>query len=216
MSQAARIQETDFSKDTDADLLTLISWREEDGEGARKAWGEFYTRHFDFLSAVCLKSYGVRLGSEDVKDLVNDTFLRVFTHGADSFRTDDADADNVRKLVRVWLCQIAKTLFLMRIRGRKRLPEVGFEESENASIEFTPLSPEREVQCERVRELLAQLPEREFDVLMARLSNYHRNAGKQQFDSELLTDLAERWQVTKDYVRQILSRTLRKIKDQLS
>jgi RNA polymerase sigma factor (sigma-70 family) len=216
LSKAARIQEPDFIKDTDADLLTLISWREEDEEGARRAWGEFYTRHFNFLSAVCLKSYGNRLGADGVQDLVNDTFLRVFTHGAHNFRTDQPEADYVRKLVRVWLCKIANSLFLMELRGRKRLPEVVFEESEHAAIEFTPLSLERETQCERVRELLAQLPEREYDVLMARLSNYHRNEGKQQFDPEVLSDLAERWQVTKDNVRQILSRSLRKIKDQLS
>jgi DNA-directed RNA polymerase sigma subunit (sigma70/sigma32) len=79
-----------------------------------------------------------------------------------------------------------------------------------------PLSPGRQAQCDRLRAALAQLSEREYDILMARFSNYDMTGGKQEFDPAVLADLCERWQVTKDYVRQIFSRTLRKLKAQLT
>lgn len=216
LPQAAKTQETDFSRDSDADLLTLISWRDDDEEAACAAWGEFYRRYFKLVSVICLKAYNRQIGESGVEDLVNDTFLRVYTHGAATFRTSETDNERIRKLVGVWLGEIAKRLFLMQLRGRKELPEVAFDETEHACQEATELSEERREQCERLRKILDGLNERERDVLMARFSNYHRSGGKQQFDSEVLADLAEKLQITKDGVRQILCRTLKKVKVQIS
>ena len=216
LTQAAKTQETDLSNESDADLLTYISWRDEHEEAALAAWGEFYLRHFDLLTVICLKAYQPQIGEAGVEDLVNDAFLRVLTHGAATFKTSENDPDKIRKLVGVWLSKIAKNLFLMHLRGKKKMPEVTFEETEHECEETTPLSEERLKQCEQLRVVLDSLKERERDVLMARFSNYHRSGGKQQFDPEVLADLAEKLQITKDAVRQILCRTLKKIKEQLS
>jgi len=218
LSQAARTQETDLSNESDADLLTYISWRddEEEEDAARDAWGQFYLRHFKLVSAICLKAYKPQMGEAGVEDIVSDTFLRIWTHGAATFKTSETDPDKLRKLIGVWLGKIAQNLFLMQLRGQEKMPEVAFDETEHACEEATPLSEEREIQCEQLRGVLDSLKERERDVLMARLSNYHRSGGKQQFDPEVLADLAERYQITKDAVRQIYCRTMKKVKDQLS
>lgn len=213
---AAKSQETDLRNESDADLLTMISWREDEEEAALAAWGEFYLRHFDFLTLICLKAYKRQIGEAGVQDLVSDTFLRVLTHGAVTFGTAETDPDKLRKLIRVWLSEIARNLFLMQLRGRNRLPEIAFDDTEHACEETAPLSEERQKQCEQLREILDGLNHRERDVLMARFSNYHRSGGKQQFDPDVLADLAENMQITKDAVRQILCRTLKKIKAQLS
>ena len=194
----------------------MVSWLEDDEEAALAAWGEFYRRHFGVLTLICLKAYQQQIGEAGVEDLVNDTFLRVLTHGAATFGTAETDPDKLRKLIGVWLSEIARNLFLMQLRGRKKLPEVAFDEIEHACEEATPLSEERQKQCEQLREILDGLNDREREVLMARFSNYHRSGGKQQFDPDVLADLAEKLQITKDAVRQILCRTLKKIKAQLS
>jgi RNA polymerase sigma factor (sigma-70 family) len=212
----AKSQKTAFSNETDADLLTMISWREDEEEVALAAWGEFYLRQFRALTYICLKAYQRQIGESGVEDLVSETFLRVWTHGAATFRTAETDPDKLRKLITIWLSEIAKSLFLMQLRGRSRMPLVTFDETEHACQEATPLSTERQKQCEQLREVLDGLNARERDVLMARFSNYHRSGGKQQFDPEVLTDLAEKLQITKDSVRQILCRTLKKINLQLA
>ena len=96
------------------------------------------------------------------------------------------------------------------------MPEVAFDEAEHACEEAAELSGERREQCEQLRVILDGLKERERNVLIARFANYHRSGGKQQFDPEILADLAEKLQITKDAVRQILCRTLKKVKAQLS
>jgi len=216
LPQAAKTQETDLSNESDADLLTFISWRHDEEEAALAAWGEFYLRHFKLLTAICLKAYQPQIGEAGVEDLVNDTFLRVLTHGAATFKTSENNPDKLRKLIGVWLGRIANNLFLMQLRSQEKIPEVAFDETEHACEEATPLSEGRRRQCEQLRGVLDSLKERERDVLMARFSNYHRSDRKQQFDPEVLADLAEKYQVTKDTVRQILCRTMKKVKEQLS
>ena len=216
LPKVAKSQETDLTYESDADLLTMISWREKEEEAALVAWGEFYRRRFDLLTFICLRAYKRQIGEAGVEDLVNDTFLKVWTQGATSFQTTETDPEKLQKLIGVWLASIAKNLFLMRLRGRTRLTEIAFEETEHAYAEATPLSEERRQQCEHLRELLDGLNARERDVLMARFSNYHKSGGKQQFDPDVLADLAEKLQITKDAVRQILCRTLKKVKAQLS
>jgi RNA polymerase sigma factor (sigma-70 family) len=217
LPHAAKAPEADFSKETDADLLTMISWRPDDESAARDAWAEFYRRHFKFLSVVCLRAYSHQLGSAGVEDLVSDTFLQVYAHGAETFRTGETDQDTIRKLVRAWLRTIAHNLFLMERRGRKRRRETVFDEIDVGAPAPAPrMSPARAADCEQVREVLDSLSERERDVLFARFWNYDMAAGKQSFASAVLADLVDRWNTTDANIRQILSRALNKIKDRLS
>lgn len=216
MQEPAKVQETDFTEESDVDLLTLISWREEDGDAARAAWGEFYRRYFKLLAHICMVRFGQKLGEHDVENLVNDTFLRVFDGGADTFKIDETDPEKLRHLIGAWLSQIALNIFRARLRGEKRLPLVQVEEFEFPVEESPPLSDERAEQCERLKEVLENLKPRERDILLARFANYHRSTGKQQFESHVLERLSKEWKITKDNVRQIYSRTMRKVQEQLS
>jgi RNA polymerase sigma factor (sigma-70 family) len=216
LPEPAKVQEADLSKESDADLLTLISWREEDVEGARAAWRDFYGRYFKLLAHICMKRFAQQIGVQGVNDLVNDTFLRVFDGGADTFKTEETDPQKLRHLIGAWLGQIALNIFRGRLRGEKRLPTVQVEEFEFPIKDPTPLSDERADQCERLQEVLQSLQPRERDVLLARFANYHRSGGKQQFEPHVLERLARDWRITKDNVRQIYSRSMRKVKEKLS
>lgn len=216
MSHAASKTETEFTNDTDADLLTMVSWQATDEEAARDAWGEFYDRHFKFLAAACLRAYANSIGEHGVEDLVNDTFVRVFTHGAETFATSESDPTQIRRQVRKWLRTIAHRLFLMGIRGRDDITEKLFAEIEVHNPSPTTFSSERKAQCTKVRDIVETLADRELDVLFARFWNYDKTAEKQTFDPEVLADLQERWETTDANIRKILSRTLGKIKEGIS
>ena len=216
MQEPAKVQETDFGNESDADLLTLISWREDDGEAARAAWRAFYDRYFKLLAHICMKRYAQQIGEQGVNDLVNDTFLRVFDGGADTFKTEETDPEKLRHQIGAWLGAIALNIFRARLRGEQRLPMVQVEEIEFRTEESTPLSDERAEQCERLKEVLENLQPRERDILLARYANYHRSKGKQQFEPHVLERLSKDWKITKDNVRQIYSRTMRKVEEQFS
>ncbi len=210
-------QKTAFDGETDADLLTMIGWRQEDETVAREAWAVLYNRHFKFLAAACLDAYRKQIGDAGVEDLVSDTFLQVYLHGAETFRTDESDPEIIRKLVRAWLCTVAHNLFLMARRGCQKRKDAAFADIELIAMDPRPeLSTERAADCHRVREVIDSLTERERDVLFARFWNYDPDGGKQSFSSEILADLVERWGTTEDNIRQILCRALKKVKDQLS
>ena len=216
MSHAASETETDFTNDTDADLLTMASWQATDGEAARKAWGEFYLRHFNFLGAVCMR-YKKSIGIQGVEDLVNETFIRVFTHGAETFATSEDDPVQIRKQVRKWLRVIAHRQFLMNLRGRDDLAEQLFAEVEVSSRAPISQSEETRVLCEKARAVVETLSDRELDVLFARFWNYDITAKKKQtFDPDVLADLQVRWETTDANIRKILSRTLTKIREGIS
>ena len=218
MSQAAKTH-TDFSNDTDADLLTIISWKGEDEYAAREALGELYRRNAPYLTAVCLRAYRRSIGDDAVHDLVSDTFLRVFRHAAAAFEpSDETDAENIRKHVRAWLGTITYNLFLMKLRGATEQSTKLIDGNKCGRIP-NPVQFPSENLCkyDEIRNVIEnELTARERDVLYARLWNYDVNAEKQMFDPDVLADLVEQWGTTNANIRQILSRTLRKIRDHLS
>ena len=228
MSIDEKIQETDCSRESDADLLTWVSLREEDRDGACRAWGEFYNRYVELLSHICLKKYKGQVGEQGVEDLVNDTFLRVFESAAGKFKTNETDPQKQRYHIGVWLGVIAHRLFLMRLQDKERLSELdGFDPE---STDFDPqtmsfalpgmgedsISPERIELCKRLQEVLNDLTNRERIVLLTRAENHHLSIGKQQFHSDDLEQLASDFCTTKENIRQIYHRTLQKVKKQLS
>jgi len=230
LSITAEIQKIDCNSESDADLLTLISWREEDENEARRALGEFYNRHFKLLAWGCMKKYGRQIGEQGVEDLVNDTFMKVFKTAASKFKTDEKDPKKLQHLIGAWLGGIAYNLFIERLQKRKRLPEFQVEDDFDPhdedgfipeDIDFVPLDenpmpPERIEQYKRLRPVLDGLIDRERIILLTRFKNYHFSDGKQQFHPDDLERLTNDLELTKDHVRQIFNRTLQKVKKQLS
>ena len=143
-------------------------------------------------------------------------FLRVFDGGAESFTTDEDDPQKLRSQIGAWLGVIALNIFRARLRADKRIKTLQIDEFELTTEEPTPLSEWRLKQCEQLKNILDNLKPRERDILLARFANYHRNGGKHQFEPHVLEQLAADWQITKDNVRQIYSRTMRKITEQLT
>lgn len=85
----------------------------------------FYRRHSEFIYSRCCRAYlGNGMNTQDVEDLVSETFVRAREHAA-TFRPSDAgDMDYRRQRVRAWLSTIAYRLALDVFRGRKQTPKL--------------------------------------------------------------------------------------------
>jgi len=212
----------DCNNETDAELLTLMGWRKDDELEASRAFREFYSRYFNLLTRMCEKKYKGQLNEQEIEDLVSETFLRVFEKSADKFKTDEKDLKKLRHHIGAWLGGIAYNLFRMRHRAQKRLPVFQFEDDFDPQSpvfdhpEEDSMSPARVEQHKRLQSILDDLTDKERDILLTRFANSHRSEGKQQFRSEDLERLTSDWELTKDNVRQIFNRTLKKVRAQLS
>ena len=202
----------DVADASDGDLLALISDK-ENAERARAAWGAFYSRHIKFLYALCTRTYGKSLGHDGVENLVADTFLRVFTSGAATYRgVELGDAEAHRRQVQGWLNSIAQSLACDMLRGGRKRIGTQLEQEEwqhQSECLDLPVSKATLRTCELMK---SSLTEREEDVLRTTFHWYDPTKKHQRLPEPVLADLARRWNTTPDNVRQIRSRALKKLK----
>lgn len=203
----------DVATASDDELLALMRYG-ENPERARAAWAEFYSRHVGFLHGVCVRAYATRLRDE-VQDLVAQTFRRVFTHGARTYRAaDSGDAESRLRRLQGWLTTIAEGLARDMLRGPRR-PGIQIEQEEWQEVPEHSGEPVSETTAEVRRLMQSILTDREEDVLRTTFHWYDPTKEHQKLPEEVLAELARRWNTTPDNIRQIRSRALRKLKDAL-
>ena len=204
---------TDFASDSDYDLLEIMTWKDTDPSDARDAWAEFYRRHAEYLYSVCRKHAKGLGGDEAAQDLTAETFVHVFDSAAASFRPQQSDdTDSTRRHVRAWLGTIAHNLACNAYRGN-RLDECDIGQDQLNSIP----NPGREFDSEKSQRLVSLmetvLSERERDVL--RITSHYidfQNANR-KLPGEVLDDLGRQWGITRENIRQIKSRAIRKLEN---
>lgn len=128
-----------LEQETDADLLVYMTMRKDDAGLARRAWNEFHGRHVEYLYKVCRRYHAVIGGDAGVRDLVQDTFVRVYEK-ADLFNPEGAkDSDAIRIRVRAWMGQIAANLLRSALRSDRKLPAIKLEQQDWQDVsEGTP------------------------------------------------------------------------------
>jgi DNA-directed RNA polymerase specialized sigma24 family protein len=199
---------------SDGDLLALMG-RKEDTDLARAAWGAFYSRHVTFLSYVCSRAYGRRLGTHGVEDLVADTFRRAYTHGAPTYQSDVLESSEVQlRRVQGWLTTIAEHLACEILAG-SNLERTHFEQEEWQNVPEKAHETVPEITADVRHVMQSILTEREADVLWTTLHWHDPTKEHQKLPEAVLSNLAKRWKTTPDNIRQIRSRALRKLKDAL-
>jgi RNA polymerase sigma factor (sigma-70 family) len=202
----------DVSQASDDVLLAHIRDK-ENAETARAAWGAFYSRHIEFLFAVCFRTYGKTLGQDGAENLVEDTFLRVYTTGAATYRgTDLLDPDAQRLQVRGWLTSIAHNIACDTLRGRRSAIGIQLQHEawqDQCDDLDLPVSNTTKRICELMGSILG---EREQDVLRTTFHWHDPTKEHQKLPAPVLADLASRWKTTPENVRQIRSRALNKLK----
>jgi len=197
---------------SDDDLLAWIS-NESDDSARRAAWGVFYGRHAEYLFGACTRIYRGRLDEGLVADLVEDTFLRVYERAAALYRPADAgDAEFRQCRVRAWLAQIAERLAQDVFRGRSRRPAAHLEQEEWQGVPERPESVRSTAAEELCRVMDEVLEERERDVLRVTFHWHDPERDHQKLPDEAVEELARRWNLKPDNIRQIRRRALQKLK----
>ncbi len=201
---------------TDLDDAALLERIAVNPSAAQDEIEVFYTRHVRYLFAVVSRQCsGFGLAQHETEDLVQDTFQRAFDR-ASTFRSPESNhPDERRRWTRAWLGRIARNLLLDLLRGRQETP-LG---DAMVSLEATPLneSPVSEgtsainPRLAALEAALADLSEREQDVL--RISALHHRAGEQhqRLPNEVSQELARRWNTTNENIRAIRSRAMKKL-----
>jgi RNA polymerase sigma factor (sigma-70 family) len=202
--------------DSDKLLLARAAAAAGDAVGARRAQARFYERHLRYLYGVLKRREAVlrRVAGISVEDLVQDTFQRAFQYGA-SFEDDGVDDPERRRLrTRAWLGRIAQNLVAAALKGQNEVSASPFiEQARAADIEEAEPPSTREVRA--MRQALADLSEREQDVLRVTALYQRLGDDHQRLPNEVSAELAARWGTNSQNIRAIRSRAIKKLKSQL-
>lgn len=199
----------------DFDLIRRMADQKSDFAAAKEAWGHFYLRHHQVLLYICMSDHGYLLGRDDLKDIVQDTFLKAFNH-AESFNyREPCEADVQERKCRAWLATIAENIVRDRFRGQPEICIV--EEAEIEQIE----SPRREnaeetqiPESERLKLLnsgFALLSEVEQTVLRATMFWWQPDQQHQRMPNAAMLELSRQIGKSPENIRQIRSRAVDKL-----
>lgn len=108
-----------LKKLSDLDLLKGMAQKNLYPDAAKRAWKEFWNRHFPFLLKVC-RWRRLGLDEEDHHDLASETILRAYVYAA-SYKSDKSVTSGNLK---AWLCTILHRVFLDSMGVRKTEPLV--------------------------------------------------------------------------------------------
>jgi RNA polymerase sigma factor (sigma-70 family) len=202
-----------FANDSDADLLTYMSWRETDPANARNAGAAFYNRHLRYVFVVCRNTARrFFLGDDCVQDLVSETFHRVYERAGTFTSGGISDDDQRRRLVRGWLGAIARNVVNDELRGRQATPE------ENLTLEAWlrrphEATPEQSMLGDLVsRAMNESLDEREREVVRITFQGYKPGSAHQRLSNEDVAALSKSLQTTSDNLRKIRKAALAKLR----
>jgi RNA polymerase sigma factor (sigma-70 family) len=182
-------------------------------EEGRDAWATFYGRHRRYLYGVCLRAYGETLGDGRVTELVQDTFVRAYEK-AGTFKPDpDGDSVTGRRRARAWLGRISENIVSDYFR---REPKVVFMDEDELPEQVDPEesvpSGPSAARLERLERVLAQLSDREQEVLRATAMWYWPGQRQQRLPNSVMTKLAASLSTSADNVRQIRVRAMTKVR----
>lgn len=150
---------------SDSDLNLIEAFR----AGNESAFDRLFLKHQDYVYNVCL---GILGNADDACDCTQETFLRVYAK-VKEFRAQSAFS--------TWLYRVAVNVCVGQLRKRPRQATASLEDENVREIPDDAPEPwigmEREVDGDRVRAVVAELPENYRVVLVLR---YFQNLSYEQ------------------------------------
>lgn len=186
---------------------------------ARKAFGEFYVRHADWLCRrVCrTKAFGLLDSRDAVQDVVQETFFRAYK-GAHTFNPRFLTAGScMEALVRGWLGAIANRV-IADILGRPEPGAVKSVESEPQRAIRNDANDDPVVELPIVKALqeeLLKLTPLQQDILTAANLYYQPDTAYQRLPNGVTKMLAEKHGTSLDNIRQVRRRTIAGLRKKL-
>lgn len=194
-----------------ADLFLSMALKEDDRQGAEKAFADFYNRYKNYLYTVvrnACKSWEM-YGDELIQGVHQNTFLTVYEKAESFFRIEEVPIERQEKRMKSWLGKIAEREMYKLLRELKDEKEkIDYHDDltflENSDEEIKPQKSEEFLLAERA---LQTLSERDRNILVTYLMF---EDGSKKLPSNEIQRLADMWDVLPDNMRQIKKRSLAK------
>ena len=203
--------------ESDEDLLVIISMKEE-LESSNLAFAEFHNRYKRFIYGMAIKVTLHLPNSDELRDVVfQNTLINVYRY-CDSFSLDgESDPEIIKKRIHGWLVKIAKTELLALLRNRQSVidpSEVNMKfdfETETDADTDTQITYNEYI----VGEALKLLKDRDQHVFMTYWLYYEHGEASQakNLPQDILNELAEKYETTPENIRQIISRSKKKVNE---
>jgi len=212
----APAQSSDFSAHADADLFEGMALAATCAARAHACFAEFHKRHVAYLYAVCARRY-----RDSAEEIVAETLRRVYDSAPRFDRaalSNAASVDAARQLVRAWVGQIVRWVAADHFAERERYAAVPLAPDGWLSEPH----PELAETAGRVAELVAQvrvviedLPEREQEIAWTVAHGWSPEHGQVRWSQDDLDAIGERFGLSRDNIRQIRARLIRKLRARL-
>ena len=199
----------------DFDLIRRMADQRSDFAAAKEAWEQFYLRHHRVLIYICMSDHGYLLGQDDVKDVVQDTFLKAFSRAETFNYQESCQADIQERKCRAWLAAIAENIVRDRFRGQPEISIVDETEVERIESPGQETTDETEIpEPERLKLLksgFACLSEIEQTVLRATMSWWQPDQQHQRMPNAAMQELSRQIDRSPENIRKIRSRAIDKL-----
>jgi len=211
-------QTLDFSEHTDADLLARMALAGTSLAGAHAAFAEFHRRHAAYLYAVCERRY-----RGEAEEVVAETLRRVYESAPRFDRSALAAAPtaaDARRLVRAWVGRVVRWVAADHFADRKRRPPTVTPARISSMPEPHCSDPAKAAEAAsalavRVRGVIESLPEREQDIAWTVAHGWSPEHGQVRWSQEDLDAVAARFGLTRENIRQVRARLIRKLRARL-
>jgi RNA polymerase sigma factor (sigma-70 family) len=221
-----------FVEASDGHLFALMERRTDEG---REAWGEFYRRYVADFYRFVSRLRG--LSSTEAEELVQETMIQAYKAAHTFQAVEGLEPEVLRRRTLAWLGRIARNIHYERLRGQKINMVVDTErqsdergapyeeqqisrtelhrrirESEDAVAGVAPaantsISDERQL----LRDALAQLPERELDILVVSYEYYEQGETHPHLPKAVVAELCARHGVSSANLRKIRERARKQV-----
>lgn len=210
----AQAQPPDFSNHTDADLFEGMARAGACATTAHACFAEFHRRHASYLYAVCVRRY-----RHEAEEIVAETLRRVYASAAQFDRTaltDTSSPDAARHLVRAWVGRIVRWVAADHFADRNRFPPCVTLASIASVCEARSDTRERDSELvEHVRAVIESLSEREQEIAWTVAHGWSPEHGQVRWSQEDLDAIAARFGMTRENIRQVRARLIRKLRERL-
>jgi RNA polymerase sigma factor (sigma-70 family) len=206
----------DFSEHSDADLFEWMALGEGSPTEAHAAFAEFHRRHGKYLFNECQKRY-----KGEAEEIAAEAMRRVYDSAGQFDRTklkDPADLVAARRLTRAWVGRLIRWVAADHFADRKKLPHLVTPERISSLPSQPCIDPEEDktgFESElvvEVRKIVSELPEREQAIAWEVAHSWHPGEGCLKWSSEDLDAIGGRFGLTRENIRQIKSRLIRKLR----
>ena len=212
----APAQTPDCSVLTDADLFVGMALAGTCVSRAHACFAEFHQRHAAYLFAVCQRRY-----RDAAEEIVAETLRRVYESAPlfdRSALTNGSSPDAARQLVRAWVGQLVRWVAADHFADRKRRPSTVALDGIGSLSEplEAPGTNERAAELvAQVRGVIEGLSEREQEIAWTVAHGWSPDHGQLRWSQEDLDAIGERFGLTRENIRQIRARLLRKLRVRL-